>query len=68
MAGNEAVNQPVIQTGLKHKKTTPGTFLFEIPEERAQTALIRNVYVKKAAFLGRQPAEVEVTVKVTKWA
>lgn len=59
-----ATRMEVVQTGLKLVRTTPGTYLYEIPADRKATAHVQNVYVKKAAFLGGPaPAEIDIVIR-----
>ncbi len=62
---NETKAAPIIQTGLKYKKSTAGTYFYEVDEDRRSTAVVSSQYIKKSAFLGAPaPAEIELEIRV----
>lgn len=54
---------PIVQTGLKYKKATTQTFVYEVSDDRRATAHVSTIYVNKKAFLGEAaPQEIELTI------
>lgn len=55
---DKKITDHVVVVELPFKKETPGTYMFEDQDQPS----IRSLYVRKAAFNGRKPKGVIITV------
>lgn len=53
-----------LTTVMNPVRSTPGTFLFEVPSNKKYGAKVSNLYIKRDAFPGMDVPPEEITVTV----